>query len=65
MKAFDFLSQRLVGYPYNKENVSVLGFLPDGTWWHIHFDEDIPEDKPVAIKFANPYKQYKVERWVG
>lgn len=65
MKAFEFLNQRLRGYPENRENVSVLGLLEDGGWWHIHKDEDIPEDKSVAVKFRNPHRLYERGEWVG
>lgn len=51
LKAIEFLRKQLKDYEKIKDNVAVIGFLPDGGWWHIHKNEGIPTDTPIAIKF--------------
>lgn len=51
MKAIEFLKKQLRDYETIKDSVSVIGFLPEGGWWHIHENEEIPSGIPIAIKF--------------
>ena len=32
-----------------RDQIGVIGILPNGGWWHIHDDEIIPDDVSIAL----------------
>lgn len=54
MTAREFIVQQLKN---PQRDVTVLGMLPDGGWWHIHKDEELPEEYAVAIVFEEHFNR--------
>lgn len=55
MTGREFLEYELKHYPNKAPHIHLRGLLPSNNWWHIHLDEELPDDYPVAIVFSRHF----------
>lgn len=47
MLARDLIDEVVAGV--YKEKAHVRAIIDDGHWWHVHRDEELPDDYPVVV----------------